>query len=111
MELFGYRARLVNPGFEPFGIALPVTQAERAGLRPVIYGSAVDYAGLSDSDKPFFQSAGHDGLWRHEREWRFRGDFDLTAPAPGLTLIVPDANEARVIGKETDLPVIAAFLD
>ncbi len=111
-QMFRYRPRLVNPYFEPYGIGLPVSAANRAGLRPVIYGPSEFYLEMPEADKPFFQNIGtNGGQWQSEREWRHRGDFSLVDPVAGdLIILVPSEDEAERFSRETGLPSLSLFV-
>ncbi len=94
-NLFRYRPRLVNPYFEPYGIAILCEAAAGLGLRPVLYGTPGQYTDLADAEKPYFQNIGSDGArWKGEREWRYPGDFRLSLiPSEAGRVIVPTASE------------------
>lgn len=109
--LFRYRPRLVNPGFEPYGIGITRKKAADLGLRPVLYGTPEAYATLADDDKPFFQNVGrHDGQWRAEHEWRCPGDLHLDRVAPNfLRVLISTEEESAVIEKYTNISVTPLF--
>ncbi len=91
-KLFRYRPRLVNPGFEPYGIALNKNYAESIGIRPVIYGDEKLYRTLAECDRPFYQNSGRNSHhWESESEWRLAGDLNLDLiPEGALAQVVPD---------------------
>lgn len=83
LEMFRYRPRMVNPYFEPYGIAMEKMTAVDLGFRPVIYGTPEVYPHLKESDYPYFQNPGsHDMQWLPEQEWRYAGDFELEKISP-----------------------------
>ncbi len=90
-ELFRYRPRLVNPYFEPYGIAIRREAASDTDIRPVRYETPDRYADLAAAEKPYFQNVGSDGeKWKGENEWRHAGDFRLSLiPANAGKVIVP----------------------
>lgn len=95
-NLFRYRPRLVNPYFEPYGIAIHRKAALDMDIRPVRYGSPVLYKQLTASERPYFQNIGSDGSrWKGENEWRYAGDFHLSRVSAGaLRVIVPTTSES-----------------
>ena len=103
----------VNWSFEPYGIAIARSAAEKMGARPVIYGTDSDYKGLTESAKPFFQSRGGDDVdWRREREWRHIGDLDLSQlPDKQIMFIVWRQSEAAILSTMTSSPVTALTKD
>jgi hypothetical protein len=113
LNRFAYRARLANPYFEPYGIGLDREAALQAGLRPVVYGSAADYERLTETDKPYFQSAGADAMrWRAEQEWRFCGNLRLDRLSPSaVRVLVPTEHEAATFRRLTPWRVDAIFTD
>jgi hypothetical protein len=110
-NLFRYRPRLLNPGFEPYGVSLKRIKAQSLGIRPVIYGDPSIYPLLDEFDKPFFQNVGsHGSQWRAENEWRFVGNFDFRAISDrDLTILAPSAEEAEIISQCTDIKVLPIF--
>jgi hypothetical protein len=99
----------VNWNFEPHGIAIEKKAAQKMGTRPVIYGGDEDYKGLSESDRPYFQSRGRKDVdWTSEKEWRHLGDLDFSGlEDEQLSFLVWSREEARVLEKESGLRVIA----
>ncbi len=110
--LFRYRPRLVNPYFEPYGIALPKRLAAGLGIRPVRYGTPDIYSTLDHNSKPYFQNVGsRDRQWRRENEWRRAGDFCLREiPEKNLTVIVSTPDEVEIIKRHIGLRVVSVFL-
>jgi hypothetical protein len=111
-DLFRYRPRLVNTNFEPCGIAVRQEAAAGLGIRPVRYGPPGLYRKLPDAEKPYFQSAGGDGVrWRGENEWRLVGDFDLSRIPPGIgKAVVPVESDSRLVHIESDMDVWPLFV-
>jgi len=106
-ELMRYRPRLLNPYFEPYGIAISKIRALQLGLRPVRYGPPDLYRTLPESDRPYYQNSGRGSRkWVSEKEWRHIGDFDLDRiPPEEVTIMVPDKVEAELMGKSLDCRV------
>ncbi len=100
-RLFRYRPRHVNPGLEPFGVAVAKDIAIALGARPVIYGPAELYGNLAEADKPYFQNQGSfDSQWVIENEWRHVGDFHFNRIGPeSMRIVVPSkVDELSLIG-------------
>jgi hypothetical protein len=111
-SLFRYRPRLVNPYFEPYGIAIREETALDLGLRPVLYGSPEIYPGLPDAEKPYFQNLGSGGgRWKGEDEWRLVGDFHLSRiPADMGKVIVPTVAESRIDNIRSGFSIYGLFV-
>lgn len=109
VKLMKWRRRYVRPTFEPYGISIERSYAELTGIRPVIYGTSDHYNELSESDKPFFQSAGEKrGDWKPEKEWRYIDDLDLSAiPPERIKVIVRNQSEIAGVAELTSSEVIA----
>ncbi len=70
----------VNWNFEPYGVAIRKSAADKIGIKPVNYGNDIDYKDLQSKDKPYFQHVGAKEVdWSIEKEWRKIGDVDLSA--------------------------------
>lgn len=111
-SLFRYRPRLVNPYFEPYGIAIRQEAAADLGIRPVRYGRPELYSKLPVAEKPYFQNMGGDGgRWKGENEWRFLGDFSFSrVPAEIGKVVVPTVSEAPPVRASTDLAILPLFI-
>ncbi len=100
VELMRWRKRYVRMSFEPYGIAVEKKVLLHMGAREVSYiegERAVEEAG----ERLFTQSAGDEGRWAREREWRLPGDLDLAGvPADSARVVVPDAHAADILGVE-----------
>jgi len=110
-DLFRYRPRLVNPYFEPYGVAVRYEAAHELGIRPVRYGTPDLYNNLSASEKPLFQNVGSNGIrWKGESEWRFVGDFALAdIPADMARVIVPTVSECETGRSKFGFAVLQLF--
>ena len=72
-----FRPQLGRWDYEPFGIAIRLSQAMKMGIQPVIYGQAADRLLLAAEDQFRFHPIGKTFDWREEREWRSRESVDL----------------------------------
>lgn len=111
-RLFRYRPRLLNPGLEPFGIAVARQAAVALGIRPVLYGTPDLYDRLPREDQPFFQHRGSfDSQWMIEHEWRHRGDLPLDrVPPESLRIVVPTAGDIPSPQNAASLSVSVLFV-
>lgn len=91
--------RQVNWNFEPYGVAIEKEYAIGLGIGPVIYGEDREYKTLSESQKPFFHSRGHENIdWSGEQEWRHLGDIDISQiPQDKISYFVWDKHEAEIV--------------
>lgn len=90
---------LIRWTFEPYGIAIARRTLKRSGAKPAIYGAGALYSRLVPSERFRFQLNGPPGsCWKHEREWRSRGDFSLAGvPEGDVLILVPGPLEAEAI--------------
>jgi hypothetical protein len=110
INLMKWRARYREMTFEPYGIAIRKTAAEKMGIRKVIYGGKEKYANLDLIDRPYFQSIGTKGFWVPEREWRYSGDINLSLICPDdIEVIVCRENEIHSVKNCTEFEVLALF--
>ena len=110
-RLFRYRPRLVNPGLEPYGIAISREAAIDLGLKPVQYGLPDDFDRLDEATLPYFQHQGsHDAQWRQEQEWRFVGDLHLKdIPRDLIRVVAPTSFEAEAMRPWSPYEVVHLF--
>ncbi|MEZ5357893.1 MAG: hypothetical protein R3F48_03620 [Candidatus Zixiibacteriota bacterium] len=109
-NLFRYRSRLANPYFEPYGIAVAKSWADRIGLYPVVYGDDEIYNGMAEAMRPYFQAEGEDGRWIGEREWRIVGDVALQQLNPDYTrIVVASPGEKALFDEGSAYPVSTVF--
>jgi hypothetical protein len=74
-----FRPPLARWDFEPVGIGVRFVSAVAAGLRQVSYLSPDAYDALGEEERPFYQKSEPGRIkTEHEREWRHRGDVDLS---------------------------------
>ncbi len=63
---------------EPYGVAISKKRLRALGAKPAVYGPDETYGRLPGDEKYRFQLVSGAGpSWKHEREWRLRGDLDL----------------------------------
>lgn len=77
-KLRQWNPALIRWTFEPYGIAIHRELAKGKGVKPVIYCRDGVFAQLRHSAR--FRYQRHEPpncSWKHEREWRLAGDFDL----------------------------------
>ncbi len=97
LERRQYRSHLHRWDYEPYGIALRTTAAERLGIRPVVYGELDERSHLPADDQYLFQAKGKTFDWTSEREWRSRGDIDLCQLSVDDVRIFTQSEEQAVI--------------
>ncbi len=74
---------LIRWTFEPYGIAVSRRRLRRAGAVPTLYGPEEMIARLPEAQRWRFQlHAPPRRQWKQEKEWRLRGDLDLTGLSP-----------------------------
>ncbi|HUU44272.1 MAG TPA: hypothetical protein VM118_00955 [Acidobacteriota bacterium] len=104
IPLMRWRARWARWAFEPYGIAIRGDVAERIGTRAVRYVSAKQWRSLPGDERLFAHRIGMEpNLWPAEREWRVKGDVDLSAvPRDALRIIVRGCSETPAVACLTD---------
>ncbi len=101
-----FRSHRTRWDFEPFGICVRKQWLLDRGTRPVIYGNEELWDTLTETDRPFFQrnnaanmdsATGRQDIdWSEEREWRHRGDLDLSGLGISDALVfVPNFQSAE----------------
>ncbi len=83
--------------FEPWGIAVRKSRLLSLGAKPVIYGDDQTWHAIPEDDRPWFQK--HDPSheldgFQVEREWRVRGDIDLSKLAAADVVVFVDTLQA-----------------
>ncbi len=97
IEKMTWRRRYVRPSFEPYGIAVKISECERLGVKPVCYGNVKERKILSKEERRFFQTLSSKGAdWSRECEWRMAGDFDLSKVDPEAMMILVPSQEEKV---------------
>ena len=77
LPLMRWRARFGEMSFEPYGVGIRRSWADKVGIQPVIYydNPARPPSGV---EAWLTQSRGVKTDWRQEDEYRYRGDLDLS---------------------------------
>ena len=92
-QLRTFRSHRRRWDFAPFGIC--VNQAWLSNkVAKVHYGNEKIWQGLTDSQRPYFQSNGERIDWTVEQEYRHKGDLDLSAipPEDAIVFVATDAD-------------------
>ena len=97
---------------EPYGIAVRRDILRSLGAKPAVYGSEDTYSALSESEKYRFQlsGSGPSVTWRHEREWRLRGDLALgkLKADEGFVFVQTEEEKAKLCSHiNPGLPIVA----
>lgn len=74
-----FRPQLGRWDYEPFGVAIRITAAQRIGIVPVIYGDDEIRTQLAAEEQFRFHPQGTTYDWRQEREWRSNISVDLNS--------------------------------
>ncbi|HND54062.1 MAG TPA: hypothetical protein PLV92_16745 [Pirellulaceae bacterium] len=99
--------------FEPYGLAVLREWLRDRGARQVIYGDESTWAGLSDTDRPFFQPTnGRAAIdWTSENEWRLAGDLALDdIPGDAAYVLVATHDDAERLAPLSRWPLVAISL-
>ena len=106
LSLMKWRRRYRQMSFEPYGIGIEKTAAYQLGIVPVYYYHKKEYP----KNKPPWQlqSGGVKADWKQESEFRYPGDFDLSAiAADKMVCFCHTPNEADLIGKSFGIKTYA----
>jgi hypothetical protein len=108
--LIKWRKGLCRWSFEPYGIALPQESLAELGAAPAIYGSRDDFQHLPADLRHLFQVQQSSlGNWTTEKEWRVRGDLQLSDTMfQNMVVIVPFHDEATAVALEFGCQVALA---
>lgn len=101
-NLRGWRKGLRRWNFTPYGIAIRRSVLEQRGARAVRY-SREDELAAARSDEAVFMQIANSGAydWTLEKEWRTRGNLDLTTlPAGDVIVLTHSQTETAAIEKE-----------
>jgi len=102
--LIRWRARYGQMSFEPYGIGVERQCALERGVVPVTYTEANEDRPTAEDRIWRYQSVGRKTDWRQEREYRCRGDFDLSGiPAHRLRLFCRYPAEATRLEEATGI--------
>ncbi|MGO9020615.1 MAG: hypothetical protein ACLQVJ_19925 [Syntrophobacteraceae bacterium] len=113
-ELFVMRKwnrALVRWTVEPYGVAVRRDILRSRGAKPAIYGSEQVYSRLAESERHRFQLSRSrpSASWRHEREWRVRGDLALgkLKPDEGFVFVQTEEGKAKICSHlNSGLPIV-----
>ncbi len=104
-----FRSHISRWDFLPYGVSIRKSVLVAGGAQPVIYGSPELFESLDSERQPFFQMAetttksGNVIDWTNEREWRIRGNLDLSSIAhESIFVFVPDIDAANYISEFTN---------
>ena len=88
---------LVRWTVEPYGIAVRRDILRSLGAKPAVYGSDQVYSRLVEPERYRFQlsRSAPSASWRHEREWRLRGDLALSSLNPGDGFVFVKTEEEK----------------
>ncbi|MBI5251939.1 MAG: hypothetical protein HY912_20800 [Desulfomonile tiedjei] len=105
-----WRPGLIRWSFEPYGVALPLRPLFCMGARPVIYAVKEAYEDLSDELRYLFQLQSAYGRgWSLEKEWRIRGDLEITESLQReMVIIVKTIEEAVAVWETCRIPTALA---
>ncbi|MFH1688353.1 MAG: hypothetical protein ABIE70_12640 [bacterium] len=99
-----WRARWREMSFEPYGIGIRTARAQSIGIESVVY---VERRTKNPAEQWKTQTMGIKTDWRTEREFRHRGNLDLTdLPLDDLIVFCRFPREADALRKETGLRVV-----
>lgn len=104
-----WRSRWARWSFEPYGVAIRRDLVSAIGGRPVRYVDPTEWSSLAVAERPYCHSTGKaGGFWPAEREWRIRGDLDLSGiPSEAMLVIVRESDDIAHIRRAWDAPVIS----
>ena len=86
LPLMRWRARYSEMSFEPYGLGIAREAARELGIREVQYFDSARGEKRRDSECWLRQSVGTRADWTAEREYRARGDLDLSELRPDSML-------------------------
>lgn len=112
-ELVGRRTFRAHKGkwdYEPYGLCIRRDWLVSLGVTRVTYIPKSDWPGVAADDVWHHQTeslADKSVSWSEEREWRSRGDIDLTSvPVECVFVFVPDVQSAEVVRSVSLWPVV-----
>ncbi len=96
---------------EPYGVAVRRDILLSLGAKPAVYGSEQIYFRLPESERYRFQlsRSARSASWRHEREWRVRGDLALgkIKSDQGFVFVQTKEEEAKLCTHvKPELPIV-----
>ncbi|MGC8906550.1 MAG: hypothetical protein ACP5M0_03805 [Desulfomonilaceae bacterium] len=98
-SLWRWRRGLTRWAVEPYGIGIELATLCDYGAKPVQYGTDEDFAKLPAEQKYLFQAQrGGYLLWDVEREWRVKGNVDLSlVPTERIVVVAADLADKELI--------------
>lgn len=107
VPLVRWRSRFRQMSFEPYGVGIEKEYAMSKGICPVQYYDR-NCNNTSDSEPWLWQSVGEKSDWRAEKEYRYKGDFDLaTMPSSRLLNFCYTQGEVEIIEKSTGIRAVS----
>ncbi len=107
LPLMRWRARYREMSFEPYGIGIARELAEQLGIRAVQYVDDNRKAGQASDERWLTQSRGKHTDWQNEKEYRTRGDIDLSqVPNNKLVAFCRFRSEAAQLQAQTGIRTI-----
>ena len=108
VPLMRWRSRFQQMSFEPYGIGIEKQYAKTVGVCPVQYYDRGGGSASPDSELWLRQSRGTITDWRSESEYRFKGDFDLSAiPVESMLAFCRTQREAELIERSTGIRAVS----
>ncbi len=107
-SLARWRRGLTRWAVEPYGIGIDRAALIDYGARPVQYGTEGDFSKLPPEQKYLFQvQRSRCLLWDVEREWRVKGNIDLSVvPHDRIVILVAEHAEMEMIQCRFDLRTV-----
>ena len=97
--------------YEEYGVGVRRDILRSFGAKPAVYGSEQVYSRLAEPEKYRFQLSrdSRSASWRHEREWRVRGDLALSRiQSDGASVFVRTCEEKLRLYSNADpgMPIV-----
>jgi hypothetical protein len=110
VPLMRWRARYGQMTFEPYGLGIKRTVAERMGIAPVTYYDVSAKSAIATLPAWRTQSRGVITNWQAENEYRHCGDLDLSpVPDDALVLFCRFEHEVESLAQATGIRTIPMF--
>jgi len=109
-SLARWRRGLTRWAVEPYGVGIELAALSDYGAKPVQYGTDEDFSKLPADQKYLFQARrGRYVFWDVEREWRVKGNVDLSlVPNERIVIVVADHAEKEVIQSRFGLRTVVS---
>ncbi len=111
VNMMRYRARYREMTCEPFGIAIPQSEADLIGARKVMYLSGDQMRKLPAGQRRFVHAEGAAGHWKSEHEWRAPGDVDLTGVESKIVVVVERESDREEFERDFGFKTLQLFSD